>query len=148
LAGAGALARQAGYTSATRVLRLAVQSALLGLGGLLAIEGQISPGAIIAASIIAARALAPVDALVGSWRQLALARDGLESLRRQLAALDAQTPGVIALPEPKARLQAEGVSVARPDGGPGVILANVSLIVVPGEVVAVSSHAAGRGGAP
>ncbi len=137
-AGAGALARQAGYTSATRVLRLAVQSALLGLGGLLAIEGQISPGAIIAASIIAARALAPVDALVGSWRQLALARDGLESLRRQLAALDAQTPGVIALPEPKARLQAEGVSVARPDGGPGVILANVSLIVVPGEVVAVS----------
>jgi PrtD family type I secretion system ABC transporter len=137
-AGAGALANQAGFSSATRVLRLAVQSALLGLGGFLAIEGQISPGAIIAASIIAARALAPLDALVGSWRQLALAREGLDSLRRQLEALDAYTPGVIALPQPTARLQAEGVSVGRPDGGPGLILANVSLIVEPGEVMAVS----------
>jgi ATP-binding cassette subfamily C protein len=136
--GAGALATQSGYASATKVLRLAVQSGLLGLGALLAIMGQISPGAIIAASIIAARALAPIDQLVGSWRQLAMGRDGLATLRRLLAALDAETTGVIALPQPSARLQAENVSVARPDGAEGLIVSRVSLMVNPGEVVALS----------
>lgn len=137
-ASAGALAAQARFASISKVLRLFVQSALLGWGGWLAIQGLVSPGAIIAASIIAARALAPIDMLVGSWRQMGLARDGIDTLKRVLAALEREPRGVVTLSQPVARLLAEGVSVARLDGGPGHLLGKVSLSVSPGEVVALS----------
>ena len=52
----------------SKVLRMMLQSAILGLGAYLAIKGDLSPGAIIASSIVTARALAPVDQVIGNWK--------------------------------------------------------------------------------
>jgi|TARA_A100001518_G_C1203563_1_gene46713 ATP-binding cassette subfamily C protein len=62
------------FTAISRFVRLFVQSAALGLGALLAIDGQISPGAVIAASILIGRALQPIDALIGGWSSLIASR--------------------------------------------------------------------------
>lgn len=136
--GASALFAQAGFTSSAKIARLAVQSTLLGLGAYLAINGQISPGAIIASSIIATRALAPFDMLMGAWRQIVMANTGVQTLVRMFTALDAKPRGVIALPTPSARLQAQDVTVFRPNPSQGAILNAISLIVEPGEAVVVS----------
>jgi ABC-type protease/lipase transport system fused ATPase/permease subunit len=57
-----------GLGTVSKVLRLFLQSGILGLGAYLAIEGEVSPGAIIAASIITARALAPIETTITHWR--------------------------------------------------------------------------------
>ena len=57
-------------TNTTKVVRIALQSLMLGAGALLAIEGKISPGLMIAASIIGAKSLAPVEVLIGNWNQV------------------------------------------------------------------------------
>jgi len=62
--------RAEGFTASSKAFRLLLQSALLGLGGYLALQQEISPGMIVAASIIAGRALAPVDQVIGQWRDL------------------------------------------------------------------------------
>ena len=56
--------------AASRFLRLALQVTILGAGAYYAIDGEITPGAMIAASIIMGRALAPVEMTVGQWRSL------------------------------------------------------------------------------
>ena len=66
--------RAEGFTAFSKAFRLLLQSSLLGLGGYLALQGQITPGMIIAASIIAGRALAPIDQVIGQWRSVVRAR--------------------------------------------------------------------------
>ena len=98
--------RMSVFSSGTRMLRLFLQSAVLALGAALAIEGQVSAGTIVAASIIMSRALAPVEQVTGQWGSFQAARRALDRL---MAALRTATPR----PEPIALPAAIGKSQRR-----------------------------------
>lgn len=128
----------ANYSASTKFVRQLLQSLSLGLAAYLAIKREISPGAIIACSILTARAYAPVEQIVGGWRQLGLAYAAHRNLLRLLAGLKdktARTP----LPVPKGNLRVEGV-YAMPPGGTTPAISNVSFIASPGEIVAIIGH--------
>src|SRR5690606_10036301 len=71
-------------TAASRAIRVSVQSAVLGLGAFLVIRAEMTPGGMIAASIILGRALAPIEQTIGSWRQALAARDAYVNTRSVL----------------------------------------------------------------
>lgn len=105
------------YNTLTRTFRLALQSAVLGAGAWLAIVQEITPGVMIAASIVTARALAPVEQAVANWRAFVAARQGLARLSRVLE--EANRPEVasraVALPAPHEKLDVQKLIVAAPD---------------------------------
>jgi ATP-binding cassette subfamily C protein len=111
-----------------------LQSAALGIGAWLAVERQISPGALIAGSILTSRALAPLEQIVGSWRQLGEARNAYFSVRDLLAAAPRQMVHTI-LPKPTGALRVERVGIRLSDERP--VIAEVSFAVEPGEVLGV-----------
>ncbi|MDW7746764.1 type I secretion system permease/ATPase [Halomonas sp.] len=119
----------------TRVLRLLLQSLILGLGALLVLDEQITPGMMIAASILMGRALAPVDQVASHWRDLVNARSAYHRLRRLLADGDPEGERM-ALPRPSGRLVAEAVTAA-PPGSREPVLRGVSLSIAPGEQLGV-----------
>lgn len=124
------------YGGAIKFVRLVLQSLALGLGALLAIEGQISAGAIIAASVLLSRAVAPIEQLVGAWPGLV---QGLASWKNVVelfvgaSDLDRERT---ALPAPTGDLSVEGVSV-RFNPGDEPQLKNVSLRLAPGQTLGV-----------
>jgi len=118
----------------SRFFRLFVQSAALGLGALLAIEGYISSGAIIASSILLSRALQPIEALIGGFPALNNARSALKRLADTLGGAG-PTRIYTQLPAPVGKIQAEGVGVRGPDGQP--VLYGVSFDVAPGEMLGI-----------
>ena len=125
----------------SRVLRMILQSAVLGLGAYLTIRGDLSAGAIIACSVAAARALAPVDLAIGNWKNLVAARAAFDRLKETVAILD-RTTKRMALPRPKASLKVEGVTVAAPGSG-RVLLSDVSFEVMAGQAVGVIGQSGG-----
>jgi ATP-binding cassette, subfamily C, bacterial EexD len=129
----GSVAKAAGLTSAGRAVRSGAQILVIAIAASLALSGAISAGAIIAASIILSRLIAPVDILLGSWRQLAQARLAARRLRSLLARPDA--PNVTIAAKPSGRLTVENLAALSPEGAP--ILRGLSFAVEPGETVAV-----------
>lgn len=127
--------RSSSFTSATRFLRMALQSGVLGLGGYLAVERQISPGALIAGSILAARALAPLEQIVGAWRQIGQARSAFKLVNEALLA-DAPTRSFTTLPAPRGDLRVERVG-ARVPNSDRIALNDVSFALASGEVLGV-----------
>lgn len=123
------------YATASRFIRLALQSLALGLGALLAIHDRISGGAIFAASFLAGRALAPIDQLLASWRTVSSARGAYASLNQLLASREASFV-LTSLPAPLGRIAAEEIVLLNA-AGDGAILGGLSFAVGPGEVVAV-----------
>lgn len=124
------------YSATIRFFRLFVQSAALGLGALLAINGDISAGAIIAASILLGRALQPVEALVGGWANLSSARSALANVAELFSAPgDSGQPRTL-LPDPKGHLELEQVAV-RVSNSPRPILAGVTFRASPGEILGI-----------
>ena len=123
------------YTGLIRFLRLTLQSLALGTGAWLAVRHEISAGGVIAASILLSRSLAPVEQIVGAWKNVIQARDGFRTLVDLFERAPAATPRT-RLPEPKGRLQAEQACVRTPDGA-GMILRGVSFDLHPGEIIGV-----------
>lgn len=121
--------------AASRFLRNMLQSGALGLGALLAIDGQISGGAIFASSFLLGRAVAPVDQLVGSWRSIIAARASHGEI---MAWIDGALDDVpqTGLPRPKGRVDVERVTIEDPHSQ-RLILNNLSFAIGPGEMVAV-----------
>lgn len=119
----------------TRASRIALQSLVLGLGALLAVQGSITPGMMIAASILMGRALAPIEALIGVWKQWSGARLAWQRLDALLAAHPPRPPAM-ALPPPRGHLAVEGVSALAP-GGRDAVLQQVSFSLAPGDVLGV-----------
>ena len=74
----------------TRFARLLQQSLILGLGALLVIEGELSPGGMIAASILMGRLLAPIEQAIAVWKGLSSARSAYGRLQNLLAAIPAR----------------------------------------------------------
>ncbi len=95
-----------------RFLRLLLQSCALGLGAFLAIHKEISAGAIFASSMLAARALSPIDMLVAQWRTISSGAAAYRSLRDHMAPEPARPTTL--LPAPAARLQLQKVSAITP----------------------------------
>ncbi len=103
-----------GFTSTARMLRMILQSAVLGLGAYLAILGEISAGTIIAGCILGSRALAPIDQTIASWRALTTARQSYRRLKQRLSVAAAE-PKRFNLPPPKQSLETIDLTMATPD---------------------------------
>ena len=132
---ASASDRAAAIGALTKFVRMAFQSGVLGIGAVLVIDGQISPGAMIAASILLGRALSPVDLAMGSWRGLVQARGAYARLQDLLGAHPPQ-PTRLALPRPHGNVMAEGLVVA-PPGSAQPILRGITFGAAPGMLVGV-----------
>ncbi len=130
-------------TAASRALRILLQSLALGLGAYLAINNQISPGMMIAGSIMLGRALAPVDQLVGAWKGWQAARQQFTRLDELLSAMPPRVES-LSLPPPQGRLQVEGLRVVPPGGG-DLALRGVSFELAAGEQLGIiGPSAAGK----
>ncbi|MDR7124323.1 type I secretion system permease/ATPase [Pseudotabrizicola sp. 4114] len=123
------------FTSATRALRMLLQSAILGLGAWLVLQDQLTAGAMIAASIVMGRALAPIEQAIGQWAVLTRAREGRENLLR-LLSVQPPEPRRTALPRPRAALEAEALSLMLP-GNPAPILRGISFRLEPGQALGI-----------
>jgi ATP-binding cassette subfamily C protein len=102
-----------GFGAMSKVLRMALQSAVLGVGALLVIWGEATGGIIIAASIISARALAPVELAIAHWKGFIAARQSWHRLGELLAALPARDEP-LPLRKPVSALTVQGVSITPP----------------------------------
>ncbi len=110
--------RAARIGAAVRFSRTFLQSGILGLGAYLVLKDQMTPGGMIAASILLSRALAPVDMVIAHWRQLVTAREALQRLN-ELMAQPVVYPPDIKLPRPQGFVQVENLVVAAPGGVDG-----------------------------
>lgn len=109
-----------GFGTASKVLRMVLQSLVLGVGAFLVIEQEASAGVIIASSILTARALAPVELAIAHWKGFVTARQSWARLTELLAA-SPEKVDALALPAPKARLDVEGVSAVAPGGSMSIV---------------------------
>jgi PrtD family type I secretion system ABC transporter len=129
------------FGAISKVLRMILQSATLGLGAYLTIQGELSAGAIIACSVASARALAPVDQAIGNWKGVVAARTAFQRLKETVIALaDMDEP--LALPAPKGMLQVERITVAAPDSG-RVLLSEVEFQVKAGQALGIIGPSGG-----
>ena len=123
------------FGSVSKVFRLFLQSAMLGLGAWLVLRGELSSGAMIAGSILMGRALAPIEQAVGGWPLVSRAREGHARLADLLTRTPVDPPRT-ALPRPKAILEAQNLSVVPPgDGQP--VLRSVSFRLDPGQALGI-----------
>nr|WP_111550588.1 type I secretion system permease/ATPase [Salipiger aestuarii] len=123
------------FTVATKTFRLFLQSAMLGLGAYLVLRGELTPGAMIAGSILMGRALAPVELAIGQWPMVTRARKGWDNLVQLLSELpreEARLP----LPKPAANLEVTQLTVV-PPGDHQAALRLVSFTLDPGHALGV-----------
>jgi ATP-binding cassette subfamily C protein len=105
-----------GIGSISKVMRLFLQSGILGLGAWLVIKGEVSAGTIVAASIIMARALAPIETAIAHWRGFVAARQSYDRLTKMFAMMNigGDEPEFVALPKPSATLSVRNLAIAAP----------------------------------
>jgi ATP-binding cassette subfamily C exporter for protease/lipase len=132
---ANASQKAGAISAATKFVQLSLQSLVLGLGALLVIEGKMSAGMMIAASILVGRAMQPVQQVIGAWKSVGSTRSAYERLVTMLDAnpkLDAGMP----LPKPMGAVAVESVT-ASPPGAKAAVLRGVSFSLNPGDVLGV-----------
>lgn len=129
------------YSAISRVLRMLLQSSILGLAAFLTIKGELSAGAIIAATIASARAMAPIDLAIGNAKNMESARIAWRRLRKTVEVLGKQ-PRPMPLPGPKSSLKVEGVTVAAPATG-RVLLSDVTFEVPAGQALGIIGPSGG-----
>ena len=127
--------RGAWVLAGSKFMRLTTQSGILGVGALLVLENQLTPGGMIAGSILLGRAMAPVDLAISSWRGIVAVRGAYERLGELLDRAPLATERT-ALPRPRGIVTAEDLVVAAP-GSAIPILKGVSFCTKPGMLVVV-----------
>ena len=127
--------RAAWITGLTRFVRITLQSLILGAGALLAIQGKITPGMMIACSILGGRALAPVEQVIATWKQLLSSRTAWARLSTLLQDFPARKESM-PLPKPTGILSVEGAFANAP-GTNLPILRAISFNLSPGEALGV-----------
>ncbi|MGB7242728.1 MAG: type I secretion system permease/ATPase [Sulfitobacter sp.] len=123
------------FSSVTRTLRMFLQSAMLGLGAYLVLQGELSAGAMIAGSILLGRALAPIEQVANQWPVVQRAVTAWANLSELLGAVAPETRKT-ALPKPKANLSAKSLTVV-PPGQKHASIKAISFDVAPGQAVGV-----------
>jgi PrtD family type I secretion system ABC transporter len=127
---------------ASKSYRLAVQVLMLGAGAYLVVQQQLTGGAMIAGSIILARALAPIETAIGTWKQVVGARAAYSRLKAHLAQPPIR-PVAMPLPPPRGHLSLEGVGFIVADGR--ALVRNVSFDLPAGSTLAIiGPSAAGK----
>jgi ATP-binding cassette subfamily C protein len=127
--------RTGGFSAASKTLRFFLQSAMLALGALLVVRGEISAGVMIAASIMMGRALAPVEQAIAQWSVFQKAREAWSSLGALLASSPPR-PERVALPALGGGLVAKGLVVAAP-GAKAPTVVELDFEVAPGQAMGV-----------
>ena len=129
------------FAACSKSFRLLLQSTILALGGYLAIKQEISPGMIVAASIIAGRALAPIDQTIGGWRMIKRARLARARLKEYLS-YDVETSNVgVKLPVPEGNIVVRNVVknsfLKDPPADALYILSDINFELKPGDGLGV-----------
>lgn len=119
-----------------RIFRIFLQSAVLSVGALLVIDGKASGGIIFAGSILAGRALAPMDQTIANWRGFVAARQSWARLEQLMADNTPLPAKSVTLPAPQARLSVERLAIA-PPGSNRVTLADVAFEAKAGDVIGI-----------
>lgn len=115
----------------SKVLRMMLQSALLGLGAFLTMKGEMSAGSIIACSVASSRALAPIDMALANWKGFIGARRAFTRIKDTLATLDDEEKR-IDLPRPRLGLKVENVTIVAPGSG-AVLVSDVTFALKAGD---------------
>ena len=123
------------FATFSRIFRLFLQSAMLALGALLVLRGEISGGMMIASSILMARALQPVETIINQWPMVQRSKRAWDNLASLLAEMQTDKEP-LQLPHPKARIEVNAISVTPPKGRVPV-LRQVSFTIAPGEAIGV-----------
>ena len=127
---------RAGFlTNFSKTFRMLLQSVILGAGAYLAINQELTPGLMIAGSILLGRALAPIDSMIGSWKGFLSARQQYARLNTLLSQVPANEEKM-ALPDPMGKLSLDGVVVASP-GSRNPIIKGIQLNIDAGDSVAI-----------
>jgi PrtD family type I secretion system ABC transporter len=129
------------FGAISRVLRMILQSSVLGLAAYLTIQGELSSGTIIAATIASARAMAPIDLAIGNWKQVVATRTAWGRIRETVTALAGVEPPM-ELPAPRRSLKVEGITVAAPATG-RVLLSDVSFRLEAGQALGIIGPSGG-----
>ena len=124
-----------GFGSASKVLRLLLQSVILGLGAYLVIRQEMTAGAMVAASIMMGRALAPIETAIANWRAFIGARQAITRLSEALTRA-APKREVTSLPRPARSLEVEHVAMVAP-GGTKPVVANVRFALKTGQALGI-----------
>lgn len=131
------------WSNISKSLRMLFQSLMLGLGGYLAIQDEVSAGMMIAGSIIMGRALAPLDLIINSWKGFSSARTSYERIDLLLADFP-KDKEYMELPAPSGEVMLEGVVVI-PPGAKQPSVKGISMVINKGDVVGiVGPSAAGK----
>ncbi len=125
--------RSGAITSASKFFRLILQIAMLGTGAWLVLQAEITPGVMIAGSILMARALAPVEQAIGTWRSAVSARDAYKRVKQQLAAMPAR-PASMPLPAPSGNISVEGLAYVH-SGASDPVLRGITFELKAGEAM-------------
>ncbi|CAI0979574.1 Type I secretion system ATP-binding protein PrsD [Serratia entomophila] len=128
--------RAATVTSITKFVRLSLQSLVLGLGGWLAIDGHITPGMMIAGSILMGRTLAPIEQVINVWKSWSAAKLSYNRLVNLLEQHPERGTGM-SLPPPAGALSVEGITATPPGSKGEAVLHNVSFALQPGDVLGI-----------
>jgi ATP-binding cassette subfamily C exporter for protease/lipase len=127
---------KSGVVSAlSKATSVALQSLMLGLGALLVLDDSISPGMMIAGSILLGKAIGPVQLLISVWRQFGNTRSAYERLTKLLEENPDRQPGM-ALPKPKGIVSVENV-IAAPPGSKVPVIKGLTFALAAGEVLGV-----------
>ncbi|MGR3492472.1 MAG: type I secretion system permease/ATPase, partial [Shimia sp.] len=135
VAGMSAQDTGATFTATTKSFRLFLQSAMLGLGALLVLRNELTPGAMIAGSILMGRALAPIELAIGQWAVVQRARQAWGNLGALLSEVPPETEKT-PLPRPAAKLDLQSVTIV-PPGEQQAALRMISCALQPGQACGV-----------
>jgi ATP-binding cassette, subfamily C, bacterial EexD len=127
--------REAAFHSLAKILRNCLQTALLGVGAGLTIAGELSSGGLIAGTILGTRAIAPVEATIGTWKIVLGAREAWSRLDTVLRALTSGAPGMT-LPRPTGAIATDNVALV-PPGAQRPIVTRLSFAIAGGEQLAI-----------
>lgn len=127
--------RVALISGATRVLRLVLQSSVLGLGAYLVVNGELSGGSMIAATILTARALSPLELMLANWKSFLLTKTSFLRLKALLNEFPVKVAGQT-MPQIRGEIVAENVYIAPPNRK-SPILKGVNFRIEAGEVIGV-----------
>lgn len=135
--------RSATLYGATKFIRSFVQIGILGTGAYLVLERELTPGGMIAASIILGRALSPIEQSIGAWRNMVTARGAYARLKALLLATSDED-SAMQLPDPKGNIELKSAIYAPPRGGEPIIK-DVSFYAEPGTALGIiGPSAAGK----